>query len=452
MKNQLYTLLSGILLSIYSFTTVAQNTEILFSHPEITGISNAVVFNNEIHFVVGMDPQAGFPGYPDPSAKFEKLILRNETGEVFPYESEAVAAGPAHADLQLTPEGNLAFVYQAPSGTSYGFRMPYKVWDGQALLTDELVFPNANWGAWGRIGYDNNDVPHVLSFAHAGYALFEHTRPDGNWSSSQITGYSTSVGNLSLASSNGYFYLLGSYVSASPYQARLYSDESGSWEYEVIDTDIDRTSDIAFSNDGILHALYNTAEGSLKLAKKANGVWESEIVWMEEGITSRASLFFDEANTPYIAFQTADLLKVIQYDGMEWVEVYRHEGLTSPGGAFHPTLLVQGDQLIVIYNDENNVYKGTVGPITSTQAVKQGPAFAIYPNPARDRITVELAASSPSMAFRIVDASGREVSRLAIEDSSNRRVLDISALPAGLYWVLPDKGMSFRPGKFVKME
>ncbi|ETR66339.1 MAG: hypothetical protein OMM_12920, partial [Candidatus Magnetoglobus multicellularis str. Araruama] len=55
---------------------------ILFSHDNLSGISNAKYFNGQIHFVAGIEPKDQFPGYPDANSKFNSLVLQNETGHV----------------------------------------------------------------------------------------------------------------------------------------------------------------------------------------------------------------------------------------------------------------------------------------------------------------------------------------------------------------------------------
>lgn len=90
------------------------------------------------------DPTPNLPDYPDANAKFVKLKLINETGEVFTYESSSVADNVICSDLQLTSDGKIAFIYQAPSGSNFGFKMPYRIWNGNALDLDELIFDNVN--------------------------------------------------------------------------------------------------------------------------------------------------------------------------------------------------------------------------------------------------------------------------------------------------------------------
>jgi len=104
--------------------------EVIYSDPGLWGVTNAIFFNDEIHYAIGKDPMSNFPGYPNPNSNFGKLTLCNSSGEIHEYESESVASNAIHGDMAINPDGNLACVYQAPTGTGYGFRLPYKEWDG----------------------------------------------------------------------------------------------------------------------------------------------------------------------------------------------------------------------------------------------------------------------------------------------------------------------------------
>ena len=60
------------------------------------------------------------------------------------------------------------------------------------------------------------------------------------------------------------------------------------------------------------------------------------------------------------------------------------------------------------------------------------PLFSIYPNPAADRVAVRC--GGRMTAVEVVDALGRTV--LSIDGGGNEAMLDVSALPTGLYTVL----------------
>lgn len=177
-----------IALMLISTSVFAQTTKILISNENLSGISNGVVFKDEIHFVAGLEPLSDFPGHAIRNTEFVKLKLYNESGHVFDFEPNSSASWPHSSDLKLTPDNKLAFVFQMPTGQAYAQRMPYKVWDGSSLITDELIFNDANWGTWGRIEFNSDEMATAVSFAHAGHYLKLHQRTKYGWVSSSIDG------------------------------------------------------------------------------------------------------------------------------------------------------------------------------------------------------------------------------------------------------------------------
>lgn len=83
--------------------------------------------------------------------------------------------------------------------------------------------------------------------------------------------------------------------------------------------------------------------------------------------------------------------------------------------------------------DKNGAYK--IYP--AQQFINRGGAINIYPNPAKDQLIVEGVNESENATLTIVNTLGMEV--LSITLSSASSVIDINALPAGVYSVIMEK-------------
>jgi hypothetical protein len=79
--------------------------------------------------------------------------------------------------------------------------------------------------------------------------------------------------------------------------------------------------------------------------------------------------------------------------------------------------------------------------ITGVDDLEGHRAPRAYPSPASTEVTIELPAGMTNGKWRLVDVSGREVMRGTIPVQSPLR-MDVSALPAGNYWLrLPEQAL-----------
>ena len=428
----------------------AQNVDTLFVHDHLWGISNAVVYEGQVHYIAAFDPAAEFTGYPNPNSKFGKLSLRDEQSELSKYESESAAASPAHSHLRQNPEGNLAYVYQAPTGNGYGFRMPFKVWDGQDVITDELIFANNNWGAWGRILFDGEGQPHIISFAHAGYYLLEHSKNSSSWNSNYISGPNEYFSHLSVDRYLGSTFIAGAFrpSGGAPRAMRVYHNAQNNWTYLNIDDEDSRSCDIEIDEGGQLYILYST-ESELKLATGSIDDISVETVWVDTAIGTRADLFLD-GSTINVAYQNDHTVRVVSKSDEDWEEVFLHENLTDPEATIKPTLAEKEGQLIVVYNDDQAVYLGNIGVAVSSPEHQQldQDKMEVYPNPSSDFIQVSLSKPDASGSIKILDASGAVVYSDSLLGGYTN--VDISSLPAGNYWVLAETAKGVSTSSFIK--
>lgn len=334
---------------------------VLYSNGTLTGISNAVMFDGAITFIVGKEPQDNFPGYPSPASKFVQLDLESENGNLLTLEANSAAAYLSHSNLALKPNGDVSLIYQAPTGNSYGFQAPYKVYDGEDLLTDELVYANANWGAWNRHFEGSDGVTKLTSFASAGYYHKYFTRENNVWTAYNVFGPSYYMYNLqATGDANDDMHISGRYGLSSETNTLRYHKISGlSLSSEtVVDEEIHNNCDIEINSIGIVSLLY-TQDDELKLAQKIEGAWVYETIVAEVGISHRASIFFREDDTPVVTYSTNEKLVVLEKQDETWVNVYEHNNLvysTFMASGRAPSLLMKEEDLHVVYNDGLRVY------------------------------------------------------------------------------------------------
>ncbi len=83
-----------------------------------------------------------------------------------------------------------------------------------------------------------------------------------------------------------------------------------------------------------------------------------------------------------------------------------------------------------------------------TQIIDSGNTLDVYPNPASNRITVELSGMTQSGKIAIIDMEGQEF--IARQITAPKTQLDISSLPSGVYFVRLTNEKTVEVGKVVK--
>ena len=99
-----------------------------------------------------------------------------------------------------------------------------------------------------------------------------------------------------------------------------------------------------------------------------------------------------------------------------------------------------------IYVDNISVYVGSVDPFSVDEL--QRSAFHLYPNPAHEVLTIELANVDLIGIVKIVDTRGTLVGRFEIDDLKTK--IDVSDLAAGVYIITVGKADLMRRTRFVK--
>ncbi len=224
------------------------------------------------------------------------------------------------------------------------------------------------------------------------------------------------------------------------------------------------------------------------------------------GETCCESLAFSPIDTlPYLGYgdgSNESKATVLKFDGSNWINVGT-EGFSAgvinyTSLAFRPT----DGQLFVAYADSNHSGKATVMRFDGNNWVNVGPSdfsageadytslafdltgkpcvayggrysldtikptvmkydsvyaginklqesrLSIYPNPATDKITVDLSGMSQGGNLTIVDIEGQEFIKRQIIPPKTQ--IDISALPSGVYFVRLTNDRIVEVGKFVK--
>jgi hypothetical protein len=105
----------------------------------------------------------------------------------------------------------------------------------------------------------------------------------------------------------------------------------------------------------------------------------------------------------------------------------------------------------VAYSDLGNSSKATVMKYDSLFVginERQGSRLLVYPNPATDKITIEIAEGQAPSQLSIMNLNGEEVlTRSLIKPKTQ---IDISNLPSGIYFVRLTNVRTVEIGKFIK--
>ena len=163
------------------------------------------------------------------------------------------------------------------------------------------------------------------------------------------------------------------------------------------------------------------------------------------------SIAFSPSDQPYVSFTDwGDSTKatVMKFDGTQWVNV-GNEGF-SVGEADYTSLAFNssGDPFVAFSDGANN-YEATVMyyNVTAGIDVKQQPQLSVYPNPARDKITIGSSEIPVNGQLSILDISGKELLQQPI--NGQKTVIDISSLPGGVYIVKLTGSGSVQEGKLI---
>jgi hypothetical protein len=151
------------------------------------------------------------------------------------------------------------------------------------------------------------------------------------------------------------------------------------------------------------------------------------------------SLTFNPPGQPYVAFQdwgNSHKATVMKFDGTNWV-ILGDAGF-STGEAVYTSLAISPSdgQPYVAYEDYGNSMKATVMKYDSVYVGINEPQklrLSVYPNPATDKISIEISVVTEQSILTIVNVEGQELIKQKITDRKTQ--VDISSLPPGIYFL-----------------
>ena len=99
----------------------------------------------------------------------------------------------------------------------------------------------------------------------------------------------------------------------------------------------------------------------------------------------------------------------------------------------------EGIYEIIFHEEDSLKYKNAhldVEVVTVTGIKEESTTvFVIYPNPIKNKATIQLANSSPELNLFIYDITGKEVFQKNLSANSNIYYLEVGSLPAGIYYL-----------------
>jgi hypothetical protein len=140
----------------------------------------------------------------------------------------------------------------------------------------------------------------------------------------------------------------------------------------------------------------------------------------------------------------------MKFDGSNWVNV-GNAGF-SAGDAWYTSLAFSPTgQPYVAYMDWANAQNATVMKFDSVFVGIREPKtlkFSLYPNPATDKITVEVSGKTNGSNLSILNIEGQQLITRQITEPKTH--VDISMLLSGVYFVRLTGERTVSVGKFVK--
>ena len=176
-------------------------------------------------------------------------------------------------------------------------------------------------------------------------------------------------------------------------------------------------------------------------------------VGISKGVAFYESLAFNSSGQPYVAYKdegNSAKATVMKFDGTNWDSVGT-EGF-SEGVVSYVSLALNpnNNYPYVAYMDIGNSWKATVMYYNAPAGINilQSSKISVCPNPATDKITIEIAAGLASSQLSIINLNGEEV--LTRQITQPKTQIDISNLPSGVYIVRLTNDKTVEVRKIIK--
>jgi Secretion system C-terminal sorting domain len=354
--------------------TPSTAAKIMSCHTNLSGYSNAVVVGGKVHYLVGLDPQANFPGYPDAPVQFGKLVLMDEDGAVVStIEGNSIAEGiGTSTDLSVDKNGKLCVTYRKPNGGgSYGFTGNYTTVTA-GVPSASTMYANANFGIGQRAFVGNDGQVRVPSFAAAGYFVKLHVRnTSGAWTTINVSASNTQLWNLEAVldvSDNLYIVGVNSATGALIYY-QINAGITSASLVTLVPSGCSQVGNVVL--DGTDLVVSYTEGLNIKMMRQNAGVWgaATTIGTIAAGEDARPYVYKNAAGVWYAAYQTATQLTVKRQATFFWTTVHTAT-LTRPSNTRPPSFVQKGTDTYVVYGGNNKVYlenlTTNVNPFTTT--------------------------------------------------------------------------------------
>jgi len=171
------------------------------------------------------------------------------------------------------------------------------------------------------------------------------------------------------------------------------------------------------------------------------------------GMALYTSLTFSQSGEPFLAYRDGGNsynATVMRFDGINWENV-GNSGFSAGPVGFTSLAFNTSGQLYVAYEDYANSNKATVMKYDSVFVginQQQEINLSFYPNPATDKITLEISGETGESILVIVNIEGKEVIKQKI--TSRKTLVDISSLNSGVYFIRLTNDRTVEVGKIIK--
>jgi hypothetical protein len=212
---------------------------------------------------------------------------------------------------------------------------------------------------------------------------------------------------------------------------------------------------LAFSPSGQPYVAYDEDLYRATVMKFGGSNWVTVgTPLFSDSVANYTSLAFSPTNgEPFVAYQDwANLRKatVMQFNGDSWV-VVGNAGFSAGDAESTNLTFSQSGQPYVSYSDGADSGRITVMKYDSVYFginELQESMLSVYPNPAIDKMTIEITGNVNGSNLSIRNLNGQEL--ITRQITQPKTTIDVSNLPSGVYFVRLTNDKTVEVGKFVK--